>query len=263
MRVGTAALLFAIALAAAAPSVQAEPTPVVVRVISQDAKFVGDLTGGARVVLRDAATGAELASGVTSGSTGDTPLIMAAQGRSPSRITPDTAQFRAVLNLDRPALITVEVTGPLGAPQTMQTATSQRWAIPGASGDLGDGWVVELPGLAIELTGALAETAAADAGAPLRLRNGAATPLSVRVQLMCGCPITPGGMWAAEDYAVEAWLAQPGRSALRQMLGFTASPGHFGGAVSAPTSGPGDLIITARNRITGNAGVLRVPVVVE
>ena len=35
----------------------AEPTPVKVHAISQDAKFIGDSMGGVEVVLRDAKTG--------------------------------------------------------------------------------------------------------------------------------------------------------------------------------------------------------------
>ena len=38
----------------------AEPTPVTVRVISTDAKFVGDTRGGARITVRDARTGRQM-----------------------------------------------------------------------------------------------------------------------------------------------------------------------------------------------------------
>ncbi|MFC3175481.1 hypothetical protein ACFOD9_14575 [Novosphingobium bradum] len=46
----------------------ADPTPVTVRVISQDAKFVGDSTGGAQVILRDAENGHILAEGIPAAS---------------------------------------------------------------------------------------------------------------------------------------------------------------------------------------------------
>lgn len=49
-------------LAISAPA-YAEPTPVTVRVISQDAKFVGDGMGGARVTLREAREGHRTADG--------------------------------------------------------------------------------------------------------------------------------------------------------------------------------------------------------
>ena len=63
---------------AIASSAAAEPTQIVVRVISQDGKFVGDHTGGASVTLRDAKTGKVLALGSTKGGTGNTDRIMAA-----------------------------------------------------------------------------------------------------------------------------------------------------------------------------------------
>ena len=58
---------FASALFVATAPAIAEPTQVTVRVISRDAKFVGDGTGGARVTLRAAASGRVLASGTTTG----------------------------------------------------------------------------------------------------------------------------------------------------------------------------------------------------
>ena len=54
----------------------AVPTDITVRVRAKDAKFVGDTMGGARVTIRDAETGELLAKGVTTGTTGDTSLIM-------------------------------------------------------------------------------------------------------------------------------------------------------------------------------------------
>jgi hypothetical protein len=240
-------LLAALALAAA-PALAAEPTPteVVVRVISQDAKWVGDLTGGAAIRLVDVATGALLAEGKVTGSTGDTPAIMAAQGRAPIRSTPGSAAFTTALAITAPTLVRVEVTGPLGYPATMQRATSERWLIPGTSMAGTDGWVVELPGLAITPD-----------GAPPVWRRGQAQPLTVWVQLMCGCPITPGGMWAAEDYAVTATIKYPGAPALTLPLPFKTAPGRFGADWTPAFSGKAKVTVTAFNRKTGNAGVLR------
>jgi hypothetical protein len=90
-------------LAISAPA-YAEPTPVTVRVISQDAKFVGDGMGGARVTLRDARTGRVMANGVTKGGTGDTDQIMKSIGRSPLRASAEAAAFFATLEIERPTL---------------------------------------------------------------------------------------------------------------------------------------------------------------
>ena len=231
---------------------QADGTEVVVRVISQDAKWVGDLTGGAEVRLVDVATGKLLAEGKVTGSTGDTPAIMAAQGRAPLRATEGSAAFRTTLAITQPTLVRVEVKGPLGVPETMQRATSERWLIPGTSMAGTDGWVVELPGLAIRLV-----------DAPPVLKRGTAQAMKAHVQLMCGCPITPGGMWAAEDYVVTAtvrWAAGPEE---KVPMPFAEAPGRFALNWTPMAKGPAELTISAINRRTGNAGVLRQALVVE
>lgn len=225
---------------------QATPTEVVVRVISQDAKFVGDSMGGAEVVLRDAKSGDFLAKGVTSGGTGDTDKIMSAKGRSPARASDSAAAFRTMVDIKQPVLVRVEINGPLGTPNTMQRATSERWLVPGQNDSDGDGWVIELPGLAIKLVDTR----------PHAFNRGEAHNLTVEVQLMCGCPITPGGLWDSANYEVSAELRQGGKLREAFAFPFASAPGRFAVSWTPKTLGKADLIIIARNRITGNTGVL-------
>lgn len=234
------------AILLAAWPASAEPTEIVVRVISQDAKFVGDSMGGAEVVLRDSASGAVIAQGVTAGGTGDTPSIMAATGRSPLRATDSAASFRATVDIDRPTLVRVEVRGPLGFPQTIQRASSERWLVPGLSAAAGEGWVVELPGLAIRLLGSWQSG----------LRQGVATEMTAEVQLMCGCPITPGGLWNAADYDVVMQIRRDDRVLQTVKLTFAEAPGQFRARWTPGPAGTAEVTIIARNRITGNTGVL-------
>lgn len=226
----------------------AEPTPVKILAISQDAKFVGDSMGGVEVVLRDAETGKMLAKGKTAGGTGDTGKIMQATGRSPSRATTDAAHFSTTLDIDKPTLVRVELRGPLGRPLTIQRVASERWLIPGVSAATGDGWTVELPGLAIQTEMAGAMTA------------GRVTLLTAKVALMCGCPITPGGLWDAADYEVTAELRRKGRLAERFPLRFSASPGQFSADITPASTGKAELWLIARNTRTGNSGVARMTV---
>lgn len=226
----------------------AEPTPVKVHAISQDAKFIGNSMGGVEVVLRDSKTGKILAKGLTSGGTGDTKKVMEPVGRSPILTTPEAAHYSTTLDILVPTLVRVELRGPLGRPLTMQRATSERWLVPGISAAAGDGWVVELPGLAIEVDGASS------------LIAGQAATLTAKVALMCGCPITPGGLWDAADYEVVAELRRKGQPPLRMPLPFSAGPGQFSGVVTPGFSGKGELWIVARNKRTGNTGVALVPV---
>ena len=224
----------------------AEPTEVVVRVISQDAKFVGDSMGGAEVILSDAKNGQILAKGITSGGTGDTDKIMAAKGRSPARASDTAASFRTTIDIKRPLLVRVEIKGPLGFPKTMQRATSERWLVPGQNAVVSDGWVVELPGLAVRLIDPV----------PVAFIREQKHVLTAEVQLMCGCPITPAGLWDSANYEVSARVRQGGKLREVVLLPFSAAPGRFAASWTPKTKGKADLIIIARNRTTGNTGVL-------
>ncbi|WRH76436.1 MAG: hypothetical protein RSE16_02915 [Sphingobium sp.] len=226
----------------------AEPTSVTVHAISQDAKFIGDSMGGVEVVLRDAKTGKELAKGITAGDTGDTNKIMEAVGRSPMRTSPGAAHYSTTLDISVPTLVRVELRGPLGRPLTMQSAMSDRWLVPGISAVAGNAWVVELPGLAIEMDDIST------------LTQGQATTLTAKVSLMCGCPIADGGLWDAADYQVVAILRQKGQPTERIPMFFSVAPGQFTGTMLPNFSGKGELWIIARNKRTGNTGAASFPI---
>ena len=223
----------------------AEPTPVTVHVISQDAKFVGDSTGGAQVILRDAESGRILAEGVTKGGTGNTDRIMQSTGRSPLRATPDAAAFHATLDIVRPTLVELEVKGALGRPGSAVRVTAQRWMMPGVPMTTGDGWNIELPGLAVTPT--------------VRIEPEG-LQVTAKVEPMCGCPLTPGGLWDAADYQVEASLWQEDRQDRRVGLAFATAPGGFAGTLQLPPAGRYTLVLFARNTNTGNSGLGRIEI---
>jgi hypothetical protein len=227
-----------------APSL-AEPTAVTVRVIARDAKYIGTSMGGVRVTLRDVATGAMLARGLTEGGTGDTQKIMQAQGRSPDRAGADAAAFNTSLDIAVPTHVELIAEGPLGFPGSVLRVTQQRWIMPGRAVTEGEGWVVEMPGLVIS-----PQTSVADGK----------IAISAKVELMCGCPITPGGLWDSADYAVEASLwAKNGQVAVAP-LAFVTAPGGYEGSVALPGRGSYRLVLFARNIRTGNSGVTEVMV---
>ena len=218
---------------------EAEPTKITVRVISQDAKFVGDSTGGARVILRDAHNHKVLASGVTAGGTGDTRLIMDAKGRSPIRATPEAASFTTTIDIDAPTRVKLEVEGPLNRPGSIVHASADRWLMPGQSTDIANGWMIELPGLAITTDSTLEDQTLS---------------IKAKVELMCGCPITPGGLWDAADYRVEASIWRGRRRVNATPLAFVTSPGGFLVKLPAPSPGRYRLVVFARNEKSGNSG---------
>jgi hypothetical protein len=148
-----------------------EPTRITVRVLSRDAKFVGTTMGGAHVLIRDAQTGAVLAEGLTRGGTGDTERIMIRdRKRGVPLSTEDAARFDAVVDLREPRLLEVSVSGPAAQRQAAVRVTSSQWVVPGKHLTGGDGWLLELPGFAVDVLGPPAHMALAGVPRDVELR---------------------------------------------------------------------------------------------
>jgi hypothetical protein len=234
------------ALAALPGAARAEPTHVMIRALSEDAKFIGDHTGGVAVTLRDAATHAVLGQGTIRGETGDTDRIMKApRVRGAMLSDADTAGFDAVIDIARPTLVEVEAHGPLGVPGSAITVRSEMWVVPGQP-VTGDGWVLKFPGLAI--TPALTRTA--DGG--LRI--------DAKVTMMCGCPITPGGLWDEATYRIEADLIDAGSVIGHVRLAYAGAPSTFAASLPRPAGHHLTVRIVASEAGTINTGVVEVPV---
>ncbi|MFQ5664518.1 MAG: hypothetical protein ACE5HL_11890 [Terriglobia bacterium] len=134
--------------------VQAEgiPTKVMVRAFARDAKAIADAVSGARITIRDVATGTVLAEGIQKGKSGSTELIMNQPRERGAMVfnTPGTAGFQATLMLERPTVVEVTAEGPLGAPQAMQRASKTLLLVPGQD-VLGEGILLEIHGYIVEL----------------------------------------------------------------------------------------------------------------
>jgi len=130
----------------------AVPTDITVRVRAKDAKFVGDTMGGARVTIRDAETGELLAKGVTTGTTGDTSLIMKIVNPRGKPISDEkAAKFTATIDIDEPRLIEVSAYGPLANLQAANRVSATQWVVPGKHITGGDAWMIELPGFVVDV----------------------------------------------------------------------------------------------------------------
>jgi hypothetical protein len=232
--------------------VQAEPTEIVVRVMSKDAKFVGTAVGGAQIVLKDAETGEVLAEGLTAGGTGSTPKIMTTPhtGRDPLSDA-DAAKFTATLDLERPRRITVSATGPMNPRQAAMTVTSTQWVVPGKPVNGGDGWLLELRGFAVSLIDQVPSAVMLDGGA----RRIA---LKAKVTMMCGCPTEPGGLWDANKIQVAAIVERGGKSYPAVPLRYAGQPNTFAGEIELEEAGDYVVDVYAYDPANGNTGVERV-----
>lgn len=248
IRRATCALLGAV-LAAAPLPLLAEPTPLTIRVLSLGGKFIGSGMGGARIVVRDAGTQQILAQGVTTGGTGDTKRIMASGPRSAQVADSSAASFHTVLDLTEPTLIEVEAYGPQTQLQSAVAARSQRWVLPGHSVAAGDGWVLELAGLAVDVIDPPAHQRAAAGDHQITIR--------ANVALLCGCPIEPGGLWDAARFDVTARITRDGGEAITRPLMYGGKTGVFAGTVDAAQPGTYAVTVTAVDRATDAVGIDR------
>ncbi len=223
----------------------AQTTRVNVRVISHDAKIIGDGVGGARVVVRDPSTGRVLAEGIQRGGTGDTWSIVRephARGQVVYE-APGAAVFTAEFELDAPKVLEFIGEGPLGYEHAMQRAVKRMLVVPGED-MLGDGVLLELHGFIVELI------------EPKTPATGGTVTVTARVRLLCGCPHTPGGLWDAERISVKARLHEGTRVIREAILEYAGEPNMFTGAISLQDAGPNArLVVLANDADRANFGM--------
>jgi hypothetical protein len=232
---------------------EAGQTKLVVRAKSKDAKFVGTSMGGAHVVIKDSETGKVLAEGLTEGGTGNTQLIMVEPKTRFGSITDgSTAKFEAVIDIQEPELVTIDVDAPYGMrPKTVRSST-QIWLIPGKD-IVGDGLIVEVPGFFV------------DANSPSEAVLGndrAVIPVQARVAMIWGCHLTPGGLWDSSKYEIRALVKYEGKIIDTIEMAF-AGPSAFQGEAVVKKKGEYEIIVYAFDPQTGNTGVDKVKVTVQ
>lgn len=226
----------------------AEPTEIAVRVISRDAKFIGTSMGGVQVTLRDADTGELLAQGLTAGATGDTKRIMERpRERGAELADKEAAAWRTTLDLDRPRRIELTARGPMAQRQALNTVSATQWIVPGRDLTGGDGWVIEMPGLVVDVLAPATHVKLA--GVPRTVT------LEANVTMMCGCPIEPDGTWDAAGIEVAAILARNGEVIREVPLSYAGETSRFSGKLEIAEPGAWEATVYAFQPATGNTGL--------
>jgi len=234
---------------------QSQTTRVVVHVRAQDAKFVGTSMGGVQIIIRNSQTGELLAKGVTAGSTGDTEKLMKSPERRYTQLsTPGAAKFETNIKLDEPVLARIEAYGPLGQPQSAVHLSREQWLIPGKD-MVGDGILLTLPGFAVDVVAPRAHQFVGAMG-----QDG--IPIRANVVMMCGCPITEGGLWNSEQYDVKAIINHNGQKVTEMPLNFANEASLFKGYFTPQEQGSYEITVYAYDSKSGNTGVDKTTVVV-
>ncbi len=128
----------------------------------------------------------------------------------------------------------------------MQRSSKTIWLVPGRH-VLGEGLVIVLNGFAIRLESPLPD-GTSPAGAPIGVK--------VHVEMLCGCPLAPGGMWDSDRIEILARLLSGDEVAAETPLTYLGERSKFGGAVVAPRAGVFELEILAIDAERANFGRL-------
>ncbi len=238
-----------IALAAHLPTVArgqettSTTTQILVRVLSHDAKLIGSNVGGARVTIRNLATGQILVEGIHEGGTGDTELIVERPRTRGAKTfdTPGAAGFLSSLDLEGPTRLQIEAEGPLGFPDQLQRSSKTLLVFPGQD-VVGEGVVLELNGFTIDI-----DTQPSSPG-------NAALDVRADVRMLCGCPILPGGLWDADRLEVLARLWRDGEQVAETALQYGGEASLFVGTLQAQAEGEYELEVSVLDPTRANFG---------
>ncbi len=222
-----------------------DTTLLTIRAKAVDAKFIGSSIGGARVMVHDAVTGALLAEGVTTGSTGDTELIMKTPRKRRQQISTEaTSAFLAKVLIERPTKVNVTVIAPQNNGNAKITASTALWMFPGKN-ILGDGLVVYIHGFAVDILSPQTHEV---------IEGTKEIEVKANIVLMCGCPVQPDGIWDSNDYTLIAHLKKDGEIIQESPLTYTGKSSTFQANFAVEENGNFEVEVIAFDENTANTG---------
>lgn len=243
-------------------------TSILIRVQAKGGKFLADDIGGAEITLRNAQTGRWLgggrAGGASSGNLSSTyqanasSYVILTPALNPNRPPdvwwlvpePSTSSLKVDLAIDRPTLVEITAYGPLGGLQSAHPVTLTQWIVPGQTIDQGPGFVVEIPGLLVQVMQPPTHLTLLPSSLPYSV------PILANVAMMCGCPIAEGGPWVQDDFLVTAAIGPVGQPSTDPpvILKYTGTTSQFAGSYSVTKAADYQAVITAVQKSTGNTG---------
>jgi hypothetical protein len=169
-------------------------------------------------------------------------------------LSPDanTSGLTVDLPISRPTLLAITALGPVGGLQSAHRVMATQWIVPGQTLNEGPGFVVELPGLLVQVMEPATHLSIQSTDLPYTV------PFQVNVTMMCGCQINDGQPWIPSDFQVTAAIGNVGQPITETVtLCFPGSaPSLFTGSWTLPAGSSGfyQAVITAVQLSTGNTG---------
>ncbi len=224
-------------------------TKVMIRAVARDAKVIGTHVGGARITVKDAASGEILAQGMQQGGTGDTDTIMKKPHMRGMAVygAGDTSGFLAVLHLDKPTEVEISAEGPLGNAQATQRTSTTMLLMPGED-VLGEGIVLEIHGFIVTALAPLPDA---------KVKTGSPFEVRATVTMACGCPMEPDGMWDANKIHVVARLLRDGKVQSEIPMTYAGVQNTFHADVPASAAGSMELQVLSMDSNSANFGMMK------
>jgi hypothetical protein len=139
--------------------------------------------------------------------------------------------------------------------QAQASATQTMWVMPGKDVSGGDGWLVELPGMMVDII------------APQNHVKLPADTSEVRVEanvtLGCGCGIKPDGTWDAAGYEIGLVLYRDGKKATEIPLDYAGNTSLFGATLALEDPGVYEALVYAYDPNSGNTGLDRSTFIIQ
>ncbi|HEX4965813.1 MAG TPA: hypothetical protein VF173_33705 [Thermoanaerobaculia bacterium] len=255
-------------------------TSITVRVQAKGGKFLADDIGGAEITIRDGHTGERLGGGLALGTDSgtiagsynpsNTSLSAIYTPADPPYTTSSSLQWLAVTSptsgtttptsgltvnlpkVTRPMLLAISALGPLGGLQSAHRAMLTQWIVPNQIISGNPGFIVELPGLLVQVLQPATHLAILSNNLPYNV------PFQANVTMMCGCQINHHQPWVPGDFTVQAVISQVGSSDVIATvpLSFSGTASLFSNTWTLPAGSTGfyQAVITAVQASTGNIG---------
>jgi hypothetical protein len=224
-------------------------TGIAVTVLAKDAKFIGDAMGGARVIITDKLTGDIMIDGHTYGTTGNTETIMTeSRERHVTLSDQNSARFEFSLAILEPTAVTITAIAPLAQMQSAVKVSQDYVLIPGKDYTSGDGIMLELPGMAVDIQAPTPhEKAKFDADVPITV--------AASVMKACGCHVATDSPWDPENYDVEAHVYKGTEFISALPMQYSGAPGQYMSRIKIPLPGSYKIIVTAFDKKTKEGGM--------
>lgn len=242
-------LLFFMGIFAVSAPARAVDTDLTISVLAHDGTFIGSAAGGVSIIIRDKRTGDIIANGTTAGTSGDQKTLMSGtRARDALLTTDDSARLELTLDLLEPVPVTISATGPLAQPQSMVTASFDTVLIPGKDYTSGNGILIELPGLSVDVLNPPVNTS---------IPFDPNTPVTVvaNVMKLCPCLIAADSPWPPERYEVQLHVYKDLRYITAAPMQYAGSPGQFIANLKLPQPGGYKFLVTAFDSKTKEVGM--------